>query len=416
MSEHKFWKNACTVCGVKYGGPGPTDCRVQVIDGRFAEGPTCNDCHAAPCDCGQHIWTFDHESGYSGAPCTRSSADANRDSYVSINMPVGHVRRANEPAHDFGAKSGAHGLGGPTSRVNPYRIGGLQPIDQLFNSSQAAIAKSIIDGQFAEVGPCNDCHASPCDCDEPIWCYDLKYASGPAPSPRDDRPTVVGWQSAVTSNTNWSAGPVRRVTEPAHDFGGGPYWPDEFGKNVRADVAKALAEMNAKWARDKKLAPDKAATVTPALPADNFLSLFKSWQAEVDGAEPAVNREEWVEPPIRQIMAARPEFQEYFAHGMAPVPVELAHDIGKSHPLMSGEYSERGEWAVFLLFKEAELAGLLAETDPALLAVVDRVSEGNPAKREAAIKTAVQRDEAGARTRACELAARVVARAKERAR
>ena len=58
----------------------------------------------------------------------------------------------------------------------------------------------------------------------------------------------------------------------------------------------------------------------------------------------------------------------------------------------------------------AQLTRALAETDPELVAVATRAAEGDQARLERCLATAVERDEAGARTRAEKL----VARARER--
>jgi hypothetical protein len=66
------------------------------------------------------------------------------------------------------------------------------------------------------------------------------------------------------------------------------------------------------------------------------------------------------------------------------------------------------------LYPLAVIARALAETDLALVAVVDRVSDADPARRERAIAVAIGRDEAGAVTRAKEAVERIVKRLERR--
>jgi hypothetical protein len=116
-----------------------------------------------------------------------------------------------------------------------------------------------------------------------------------------------------------------------------------------------------------------------------------------------------------------------------PTTIQLARDrrarILEEMRVTSGDVAhawrsliEPGDVTVYLGDSdviETTLANILAETDPALLAVVDRVSEGDQARHDVAIETAVWRDEAGARTRAEERVAMFVARRmrlRERAR
>lgn len=91
--------------------------------------------------------------------------------------------------------------------------------------------------------PCPDCHAIPCDCNDPIWTYWYKDA-GPGttwmrPEYRPDVREVVirRREDGIRQIPSRQRGPVQRITDP-------PYTPPPDRANVRV-IWDALLQSDA---------------------------------------------------------------------------------------------------------------------------------------------------------------------------
>jgi hypothetical protein len=315
----------------------------------MAEIKKCEDCQGTPCDCYKWIW------GYSAK--FRDLVNPTRCRSLSRSAAM-KARQSAMMNHDVEAVSSVIRDTDPNPHV--YDI-------------VANVHKT----------ECTDCKVSPCDCNERVWRYHVKYRNEPILNRcRLTRANAIELREKDLKNTYalMAITPIMRDTkeEPLVSVVKEPECAD--CKASPCDCNETIWGYSIRYK-------------SPLI--HHHFGLSRSSALDHRKTEFLHNR--------KFVTALSLVVRYTETINMVDVKPE-PESLQESTPVTSDTLDEE------------KLAHLLAETDEELMSVVERVSDGNDGRREANLAIAVKRDEAGGLTRARAIAKRVVAVLQKRRR